>query len=172
MTRASATGARWPLFGEERVRWTAVPRHWFSRDFDVQDQDAAGVGELRMSAWRASGSLVANGQEYRIVREGFLRTSFRLEGPEGTVARARRPNALRSTLEIEYEGRILTLRQRSIWSSERVLEHEGRELGSISATGLFSWKAAVALPPSLPLPLRLFASWLTVLDWQRDASHG
>jgi hypothetical protein len=43
-------------------------------------------------------------------------------------------------------------------------------VGSLSAKGVFSRGMNVDLPETLPLPVRVFVMWLTVILWKRDAA--
>jgi hypothetical protein len=42
-------------------------------------------------------------------------------------------------------------------------------VGSLSARGVFSRRMNVDLPETLPLAVRVFVVWLTVVLWKREA---
>ena len=43
------------------------------------------------------------------------------------------------------------------------------EVGKISPDGIFTRRATVNLPETLPLPVRVFLVWLTLILWKRDS---
>jgi hypothetical protein len=50
----------------------AVPKKWFSWDFHIRDDHDKPVGEVRLSAWRERGAIIAGGFENRVRRESAL----------------------------------------------------------------------------------------------------
>jgi hypothetical protein len=43
-----------------------------------------------------------------------------------------------------------------------------QQIGSIAPKGTFTREAAADLPHNLPLPLRMFIVWLSVISWKRQ----
>ena len=148
--------------------WSAVPKHWFSWDFAVQDSTRGPVAELKLSSWRERGAVIAAGIEHKVFRQGFL-GPFVLERAGAVVASAEKPSAFRKTLRIEHSGHHYTLEPRSYWGREVVLSEGDREIGSIAPNNWFGRGARVSLPEDLSVALRLFVVWLTLLLWKRDA---
>jgi hypothetical protein len=147
----------------------AVPEHWFSWDFAIRDATRQPVAKVRLSSWRERGAVIVNGIEHKVSRQGVLRGAFVLERGGSVLARAEKPSAFRREFRIEHGGKQYTLKGRSIWRRERVLYDGGREIGAIIPEGLFSRRARAELPDTLPLLLRLFVVWLTMLLWKREA---
>lgn len=148
---------------------SAVPKHWFSWDFAIEDSARQPVAEVSLSSWRERGTVSIRGVEHRILREGALRGAFLLEAGGSPLARAEKPSAFRNTFRIEHGGKQYTLKPRSTWRRERVLFEGNREIGAIVPESCFSRRARVRLPDELPLVLRLFVVWLTMLVWKRDS---
>jgi hypothetical protein len=148
---------------------SAVPKHWFSWDFAIQDATRHPVAEVRLSSWRERGAVSVQGVEHRVSRHGVLRGAFVLERGGSVLARAEKPSAFRREFQIEHDGKQYTLKARSIWRRERVLYDGDKEIGAVVPEGLFNRRARVELPDDLPLVLRLFVVWLTMLLWKRDS---
>ena len=148
--------------------WTAEPKHWFSWDFVIRDTTREPVAEVRLSSWRECGAIEIAGVEHKVSRRGML-GAFVVETGDSVVASAEKPSAFRGTFQIEYEAQHYTLRKESMWLRELVLYEGEREIGSIAPTGPFTRRARVGLPENLPLILRLFVIWLTMLLWKRDS---
>ena len=151
---------------------TVVPKRWFSWDFDVEDDNRMPVGEVRLSAWRERGAVSAEGFENTVSRESAL-GAFVLERSGQVLARAEKPSAFRRTFAIEYDGKTYMLKALSAFGRAFVLYHDDLAIGTLAPTGFWTRRARVELPEDMPLTLKLFVIWLTLLHWKReaDASH-
>ena len=147
--------------------WTAVPKSKTSWDYVINDAAQQLVGEVSVSD-QERGAVQAGNVAHTVTRKGML-GAFLLQRGDAVVASAEKPSALRKEFQIEHEGRRFTLKKRSGWSREVVLFEGDRELGSIAPEGFFTTRAKVGLPEDLPIPLRLFSIWLTMLLWKRGA---
>ena len=94
--------------------------------------------------------------------------AFVLESTAGVLARARKPSAWRRSLIVEHSGRQYTVRATSAFRREFVLLDGCTRIGSVSPEGIFTRRAAVDLPQTWPLPVRVFIIWLTVMLWKQD----
>lgn len=148
--------------------WSAVPDHWFSWDFTVRDAALQLVGGVTVASWRERGAVNASGIEHQVSRQGLL-GPFVLEHRGSIMASAEKPSAFRKTLQVEWGSRHFTLKARSVWSRDVALFEGGRTIGSITPDSFFGRRAQVDLPDDLPVVVRLFLIWLTVLLWKRDA---
>lgn len=148
----------------------AIPQSWLSWDFTVL-QGEVPIADIDVSRWREKGELTVAGATYRVYREGLLSGTFVLESAGGVLARAKKTTFFRSFL-VEHAGRQYTLRAKSAFRRQLVLLEgaEGsREIGSISPAGLFTRRASVDLPEELPLAVRVFLIWLTIVLWKRES---
>jgi hypothetical protein len=147
---------------------TAVPKSWFSWDFTVME-GAQTVGDIDISCWREKGVITVEGADYRVYREGLMSGDFILASDDTVMARATKPSAFRRTFIVEHAGRQYTLRATSaLCRSFELLDHD-RVVGTLSPRGLFTRRAAIELPETLPLSVRVFIIWLAVILWKRDA---
>jgi hypothetical protein len=146
---------------------TARPKNWFSWDYTVALGNQH-VADIDVSWWREKGTLAVAGQRYEVHRERPLMGKFIL-GMNGTVvATAEKPSSLTRRFIIEHDSRRYELKPRN-WLSRTFQLHEGSSVvGSLSAPGLLSRRMNVDLPETLPLPVRVFVMWLTVILWKRE----
>jgi hypothetical protein len=148
--------------------WKAVPRSWFTWNFEARDDSGTPVGEVNISSWRRKGSIECGGFEYLVSRQG-PGGAFLLEKSGVLTARAEKPRPLFRSFDIEFEGRTFTLKARFTLRRDFVLTENGAEIGTLAPEGAFVRRAAVDLPEALPPVLRLFVVWLTLFLWKREA---
>jgi hypothetical protein len=146
----------------------AIPNSWFSWDFTVTANDQP-IANIDISWWREKGELTVQGKAYQVYREGLMNGRFILEANGAVLARAEKPSAFHRAYIIEHAGKSYTLRAKSAFGREFLLLDGEREVGAISPEGIFTHKANVSLPETLPLPVRVFIIWLTVILWKRAA---
>ena len=152
---------------EKSVMWSIVPTGWFSWDCVVQDSTQQTIAELNLSPWRERGAICVGEVEHKISRQGA--GVFVLQEGESVLARAEKPGFFSGTFRIEYTEKQYTLESRSVWRRERVLYEEGKEIGTIIPEGAFTRRARAEFPDDMPLVLKLFVVWLTMLLWKRQS---
>ena len=146
----------------------AVPKHWYSWDYTVYD-DQDPIAELDVSWWREKGVLTIDSIAHRIFREGIMSGAFILELDSEVLARAEKPSALSRRIVIQCGGSTYSLIPRSMFGrSFQLVDHAG-VVGTLSPRGLFSRRMTIDLPAGLPLAVRVFIVWLTVILWKRDS---
>jgi hypothetical protein len=151
------------------MRLTLAPRRWYSWDFIVTD-DAREVATMDLSAWREKGVLAVRGDEYRVYREGAMSGDFILERSGAVLARATKPSAVHRSFVLEYRGRQYTLRAKSAFRRAFVLLDGESQIGSLAPNSVWARTATVQLPDDWPLPVQVFAMWLTIILWKREAN--
>jgi len=144
-----------------------APTYWYSWNFRVTDGSRT-VADIALSWWREKGRMTIDGATYRVYREAPMSGAFVLEHAGGVLARAVKPSVLRREFIVRHAGRELTLRSRSMFRRAFVLLDDSREVGSIAPRSAFTRSAAADLPDDLPLPVRAFIVWLTVILWRRE----
>ncbi|MCX6094816.1 MAG: hypothetical protein NTY63_08375 [Candidatus Bipolaricaulota bacterium] len=145
-----------------------MPKRWCSWDFAVVDDRGQEVGEVKLSAWRERGSVVAGGLEYKVSRERALGTSFVLEGAGSAIAEAVKRSVFRRAFAIVHGEKEYVLRARSAWRREMVLYEDLTKIGSVAPHSAFGRQARADLPEDLPLEFRLFVIWLALILWERQ----
>jgi hypothetical protein len=148
---------------------TALPKNWLSWDFTVTERSQA-VAAIDTSWWREKGVLTVQGVDYRVYREGVMGGDFILESAGSIMARAAKPSAFYRSFNIDHADRQYTLRAKSAFRRAFLLLEGDREIGSLSPEGIFTRRATVDLPETLPLPVKVFIIWLSVILWKRDAA--
>ena len=144
-----------------------VPTHWYSWDVRVTDESRP-VADIAMSWWREKGALTIGDTTYRVYREAPMSGAFVLEHAGSVLARAEKPSVFRREFVISHAGREYTLRRESLFRRAFVLLDGSRQIGSLAPNSAFTRKAAADLPHDLPLPVRMFIVWLTVISWRRE----
>jgi hypothetical protein len=144
-----------------------APTRWLSRSYEVRDSSSQMVGEVRLSAWQAGGTIRSGQSQYGVSRQGVFFGPISLVGPNGKVARAVKLSAFSRAFAIEHEGRTFVLRSPSMWFREMRLFEGDREIGTATPEGVFTRRAQFDLPESFPLEVRLFIVWLAFYVWMR-----
>jgi hypothetical protein len=145
-----------------------IPKAW-SYAFSVTDGATSIAQAVDLSWWRDKGELRIQGAVYRTHRDG---SSYVLESSSKVIARAERPRMLFREFVIEHSGHRYTLRAKSAFRRKFLLFEGESQVGSISAEGFFTRKAAVELPSQLPLVLQVFIIWLAMTLWKHDDTAG
>lgn len=149
-----------------------VPQGWFSWNFTVL-QNGGPIAEIRMSSGREKAELAIADATYTTARERLMSGLFILEFNGAQVATAEKPSAFLCSFNVVHEGKTYILKAASSFGRKFVLidrEFE-RELGSIRPAGIFTRKATAELPDELPLPVRIFVLWLTLILWKRQSEQ-
>lgn len=147
---------------------TAIPKSWFTWDFSLTEGEQP-LAEIDMSWWREKGVLSIAGAPWRVYREAPCSGAFILEGEGGVVARAVKPSSFTRRMVIEYANTRYELRPAGIFTRQFLLLSGSSPVGRLSPASLWTRRMNIELPPGLPLPLRTFIVWLTLLLWKRDA---
>jgi hypothetical protein len=150
---------------------TAIPRHWFSWDFTLLEKDES-LAKIDVSSWREKGTLTVANTTYRVYREGLFSGAFILESNGAVLARAEKPSALTRRVVVYFGNAQFELKPRSALSRTFQLLAGGTVVGSLSPSGFLSRRMDIELSRELPLPIRAFVVWLTVVLWKRDSEGG
>jgi hypothetical protein len=145
----------------------ATPKRWFSWDFEVHEGGGEPVGDVRVSAWRERGAVTVGGIEYPVTREGVV-GAFTLAGAGGVLARAMKPSALHRMFTLEHDGKEYVLKATSAWGRGFSLLDGEVHIGAVRPARLCGRQARADLPEDMPLEVRLFAIWLTLMLWKRQ----
>jgi hypothetical protein len=144
-----------------------VPTNWYSWDFKVTDESRAVAG-ITLSHWREKGALTIGDSQYGMYREAPMSGAFILERAGTVLARAEKPSLFRREFVVHFRDREYTLRPESLLRRAFVLTHDSQRVGSVAPNSAFTRRAAADLPEMLPLPVRMFIVWLTMISWRRQ----
>jgi hypothetical protein len=147
---------------------TANPRSWLSWDFTLA-RGGDSLACIGLSSWREKGALTVGNSTYRAYREGLFSGAYVLESNGTVVARAHKPSAWTRRLVIEFDGAQYELKPHSAITRGFKLHKGERVVGTLSPASFLNRKINVELPEDLPLLIRAFVVWLTILLWKRDA---
>jgi len=146
----------------------AIPLNWFSCDFLLKDQEET-IANIDISLWREKGVITIDHEEYRVNREGILSSAFILWRDNEIFARAEKPNALSRQIVIEHGELKFTLRPRHVLSRSFMLIGEKGIIGNLSPKRLLSRRMKINFSDTVPIPIKMFVIWLTIILWRRDA---
>jgi len=146
----------------------AKPKAWWSWTFRIID-DGNEIAEISFACMREAGTLQLVDSTYRLYRQGTFRGLFIMERNGAVIAHADKPSALVRSFNVHHGGKTYTLEAESIFRRKFVLREAGSTLGSIAPQRACYRDARIDLPVALPLPVRLFMLWLTLLLWKREA---
>ena len=148
-----------------------VPTHWYSWNFTVTDESRP-VADIATTGWRKTGVLTIDDARYEVSRETPISGDFVLQHDGNVLARAGKPSIFRRDFVIQHDGHEYRLAPKSLFGRTHVLLDESREIGSVAPENAFTRHAAADLPHDLPLPVRMFVVWLTLLSWRRHQNSG
>ena len=151
-----------------RIMLRAIPKNWFSWNFTILE-GSQHLADIEVAWWHEKGAVIVENEVYHVYREGLASGAFILESSVGELARAEKPSLFRRCFLIEHEDRQYTLRAVAALSREYTLTDESGEIGRLAPEGWLTHRARVDLPDYIPLPIRLFIIWLTILLWKRQA---
>jgi len=145
-----------------------VPLRWFSLDFSIL-QEGSPIAEIKYSSWRERGTLTVGGSSYKVYREGLMSCQFILELNGTCLAHAEKPSWRYRSFTVQHDGKTHILKAESAFSQKFLLLENDRQIGSISPARMFKRKAMADLPDELPLPIKVFLLWLTVILWKHNS---
>lgn len=150
---------------------TARPHGVFRNGFDLVDDGGAVVAVFRGSVWSEKGTVTAGSSTWEFGRQGS--GLFRLAGPGGEVASARRTGMFSSTWDVAYDGRGGTLVRRGFWMPRYELcDSAGGVVGEVAQDGVSGRALDVRLPEWLAPQTQAFlaAVVLTLMNRARRSS--
>jgi hypothetical protein len=139
----------------------AKRRGFLKHRFEITD-DATDVTELA-GFRRESCEFLINGERHRVTRERRKRLVF--HGPRGWLATADQESGRHWTINTA-QWRYDLVRP-SAWRSAWELHQGSQPLGRFQAKGSTS---TADLPSTLDLPIRLFAYYVVLINWERSNS--
>jgi hypothetical protein len=144
-----------------------VPANWYSWRFTVTDESRS-VADITLSSWCEKGKLTIGDSTYHVYREALMSGAFVLEHAGTVLARAEKPSVFRREFVIQHAGREYTLRPESTFRRAFVFLDGSRQVGFLAPKSAFTRRADASLPHDLPLPVRMFIVWLTMMSWRRE----
>lgn len=136
----------------------------FRREYEIES-DGGPVTTLN-GARREGCAFTLNGAEYRVERDG--RKRFVLHGPEGRAATAER--ATRREWTVRAESGNVKLVKPSMWRSGWEVHQRGSARGTVRHDGMFSRSFAADVPSDVPMPVRVFALYVVLVNYEREAN--
>ena len=136
----------------------------FRREYEVES-DGGAVTTLA-GARREGCEFTLDGGGYRVERDG--RKRFVLDGPGGRVATADR--ATSREWAIRSQSGNAKLVRPSMWRPGWEIHQRGSARGTIRHEGVFSRSFVADLPSDVPMPVRVFARYVVLVNYERAAN--
>lgn len=144
----------------------ATPKNWLTWNSDVQDNNFF-MGNLEFSWRERTGKIITQKSEYRVRYKGLLEVKFFLDNYDIRLGYAQQNNPLYQILDIAYEGQKYQLKSASLFTKKFILLERKKTVGMIYSKNILDRQAIIDLPPTLPLELRLFVTWIVLWFWRR-----
>jgi hypothetical protein len=136
----------------------------FRREYEVES-DGGPVTTLA-GARREGCEFTLDGGGYRVERDG--RKRFVLHGPGGRVASAERTT--RREWAVRSQTGNVKLVKPSMWRSVWEIHQRGSARGTIRHDGVFSRSFLADVPSDVPMPVRVFALYVVLVNYEREAN--
>jgi hypothetical protein len=147
---------------------TCLPQSLCSWDYQIRDA-AAGPATVTFNFFTEQGAITLGPGEFTIRKHGPLSGHWTLEQNGQSVAEAYKPNALFRRFELNAIETPLTVQARSPFTRRFEILRDDSRLGNIWPAHLFTRRAFMECTPDIPELAQLFAFWLVVLTWRRQA---
>lgn len=143
-----------------------VPNAFWSWTYNVRGSKN-GDARLTFETYREQGTIVVSGMEFTIRKHGWLSGLWTLEQNGLTLATAHKPSALTRVFEVDADDRRLELKAR-LMSRTFDLFEDNYPIGVVRPAHMFTRRAWIDCPESVPFLVRLFCFWLAALMWRRQ----
>lgn len=144
-------------------------KSFFSNDYIARDHGYV-VAELDRATWRQRAEITIEGRKLRMEKHGTFKDTFVLFEGDNALVEVAQPKALRSRLEFRWEGRDYAIRERKWYRSEAVVESGAAEIGRVRFQGFFASAILVDLPDTMPVALRVFIGWISIVRHDERAA--
>ena len=145
----------------------AQPDSLWSWNFTLRVRSGS-IGSVRFYRMRDSGSVLHDGNEYDVDKQGMFSGSWELMRAGRLVATAKK-GVFRSGVEMDCDGERFELTRLSLFSSQFELRQGRRRVGSIRRAGWFTRAFVADLDEAVPVSVRAFSVWLYAVLRRRNA---
>ena len=104
---------------------------------------------------------------YEAAKESVFSNRWRLTLDGATIATAAKPNPLVRTFEITSEQGNISIQSRSLFFRKFDLLMSGKKVGGIEQPNIFTKRALITGPATMPDVLQVFAFSLVALTWRQ-----
>ena len=134
--------------------------------YTVEDDGGRTIDPLRSSGSWASATTAVDGVAIEMSGSSRERVEVRRDGQP--LASATCPDGRTAEFAIEHDGPTLTLTRAKGKRYDASID--GVPVGGLALVGFAGRRAEVDLPESLPIEVRLLASFVALRTWNRQAS--
>jgi hypothetical protein len=147
---------------------TCLPQSICSWDFTIPNT-SSGLASIAFNFFTEQGSISLGGIDYAVRKHGPLSGHWTLESAGQPIADAHKPNPLFRAFELTADGFQVSVKALSPFTRAFGIYSGGQQLGLISPAHPFTRRATIDCVADVPEICQLFAFWLAVLAWRRQA---
>jgi hypothetical protein len=147
---------------------TCLPQSLCSWNYRVTGAPS-GEALLTFNVFNEQGTITLGGVELAVRKHGWASGQWSLERAGETYASAQKPSALFRSYDIQCGDSQITVKAYSPFSRCFNVLDAGALVGTIEPVHLFTRRATVECSDSVPELAQLFAFWLAVIAWRRQA---
>lgn len=149
---------------------TCLPQSLCSWNFRVTG-GPSGEAVVSFNLFSEQGTITLAGAELTVRKLGWMSGQWALERNGETYATAQKPNVLFRSFDLQCGDSQVTVKAQSPFSRCFDILKAGVVVGAIRPVHLFTRRATVECSDSVPELAQLFAFWLVVLTWRRQAKN-
>ena len=150
---------------EPTARFTLIPESFFSWRFRIEAERET-LTNLNVTLWERC-AFALDEDDYVMRSVGGLRGRFQLRRGDEILAAAK-VSTMRRRFLVDHAGVEYELRARGVMQRTFLLRRGEVVIGNVTPSSPFGRRAVAELPAVLPLPVRLFISWLVIVMWKRE----
>lgn len=146
----------------------AKPIRIFSSTFSIREGESdVEVARLRMRWWSEKGTVLVEGHELQLRREGVFSGAFLVASGDAVIAKAHKPSAFQNRFLIDVDDVQVELRRAGVATRTFELLRGDEVIGTVERGSLFTRSARIHISDSWPVPLQVFVLWLVLIIWRR-----
>jgi hypothetical protein len=145
----------------------ATPTDWLRRNFLIEEDDKL-VAAIEGSLLQQRASATVGTATYSLYRETLLRATYVITRGGQVVARARPQSMFNPRFDVTWGEQTLVLRRLSFWLPTFGVFKGYEQIGTVRRLGFLHRGAAIDGASSLPLEIRVFLLWISLMTWRRN----
>ena len=139
----------------------------FSKGYQLRFEDGQ-KGSLTIQLFTDQVHFHFPGAVYEVAKESLFRNHWSLTLDGAPIATADKPNPLARTFEIASDQGKITIQSSSLFFRKFDLLMNDEKIGSIAQPNIFTKRAIITGPATLPDVLQIFAFSLVALVWRQS----
>ncbi|WFB34894.1 hypothetical protein P3T73_12060 [Kiritimatiellota bacterium B12222] len=144
------------------------PQTFFSWSFTAYGL-STGTASIKYQWLSEQGSIITAHRQYDIVKHGIMSGRWTQEESGQVIAVAQKPSPFSRSFNLRHASLELTLQAATAFTRNFEILLKGEVIGHIQPAHMFTRRATVVCPLTIPEDLQLFLFWLVGLSWKRSS---